>query len=186
MNDPTTDMRRRRKPRGQAGIPAPQVHPRTARANKKSPRWALFQPFRVSKHGEPFLFRLRLLQTPWFSVLIHHIQQNDLDRAPHDHPWPFASLILRGSYRELLWEDPARFDYPRTRIRRRFSLRAVKLSQAHQITELHGEVWTLVVTGRHQGTWRFWTPVGPIDWREYDKAGDDSDGQPDQHGRKDR
>jgi hypothetical protein len=50
-----------------------------------------------------------------------------------------------------------------------------KLSQAHQITNLHGEVWTLVVTGRHRGTWRFWLPDGPIDWREYDNAGDDSD-----------
>jgi hypothetical protein len=32
-----------------------------------------------------------------------------------------------------------------------------------------------VVTGRHRGTWGFWTPAGFIDWREYDKAGDDSD-----------
>jgi hypothetical protein len=50
-----------------------------------------------------------------------------------------------------------------------------KLSQAHPITKLNGDVWTLVFTDRHRGTWRFWLPDGPIDWREY-KAGDDSDG----------
>jgi hypothetical protein len=122
------------------------------------------------------LFRLRLLQTPWFSVLVHHIQQNDLDRAPHDHPWPFASLILRGGYREEVWDCPHNLANVRHRIRRPFSVRVTKLSQAHQITNLHGEVWTLVFTGRHRGTWRFWLPGGPIDWREYDKAEDDSDG----------
>lgn len=135
---------------------------------KRSPRWALLQPFRVNKGGEPFLFRLRVLQTPWFSVLIHHIQRDDLDRAPHDHPWPFASLILRGGYRELIWDDPTRLTEFRTRVRRPGTFAAIKLSQAHQIIELHGDVWTLAFAGRHRGTWRFWTRGGPVDWREYE------------------
>jgi len=136
---------------------------------KKSPRWALFQPFRVDKGGEPFLFRMRVQQTPWFSLLIHHIQQDDLDRAPHDHPWPFASLILRGGYREKVWDDPTRFDESRIRTRKPGSIRAIKLRQAHQITALHGDVWTLALAGRHHGTWRFWTREGPVDWREYEQ-----------------
>jgi hypothetical protein len=134
----------------------------------KSPRWALLHPFRVNKGGEPFLFRLRVLQTPWFSVLVHHIQKDDLDRAPHDHPWPFASLILRGGYTEQIWDDPTRFDESRTRIRKLCSFRVIKLRQAHQITELHGDVWTLAFAGRHRGTWRFWTAAGFVDRREYE------------------
>ncbi|MFG1858474.1 hypothetical protein ACGFJT_42045 [Actinomadura geliboluensis] len=141
---------------------------RTGSRIKKSPRWALLQPFRVDKGEKPFLFRLRVLQTPWFSILIHRIQQDDLDRAPHDHPWPFASLILWGGYCEQVWDDPARLDTSRTRTRKPGSLRTIKLHQAHQITELRGDVWTVVLAGRHCGTWRFWTPEGPIDWREYE------------------
>lgn len=137
---------------------------------KKSPRWALFQPFHVEKRGEPFLFRLRVLQTPWFSVLIHHIQQDDLDRAPHDHPWWFASLIWRGGYTEQVWDDPSRLDQFRTRTRRRGSIKRLKVSQAHQIIKLRGDVWTLAIAGPHRGRWSFWTPEGLIDWRKYEAA----------------
>lgn len=135
---------------------------------KKSPRWALLQPFRVDKDGKPFLFRLRVLQTPWFSILIHHIEQDDTDRAPHDHPWPFAGLIVWGGYCERVWDDPAEFGKFRTRTRKPGSVRAIKLHQAHQITKLRGDVWTVVIAGRHHRTWRFWTPDGPVGWREYE------------------
>lgn len=150
-----------------------QMHPaadESAGRVKKNVRWAFLQKFRVEKAGEPFLFRLRVLQTPWFSVLIHHIQQDDLDRAPHDHPWPFASLILRGGYHELIWDEPSQLSESRSRTRKPGSFARIKLDQAHQITELRGDVWTLAFTGRHHGTWRFWTKEGPIDWRNYEAA----------------
>jgi hypothetical protein len=145
-----------------------------SRPAKKSPRWAVLQPFSVSKRGVPYLFRWRLLQTPWFSLLVHHIKLDDLDRDPHDHPWPFTSLILCGSYREHVWDDPRTLNDFRVRDRRRFSIATTTRNQAHQITILHGSVWTIAITGRHHGTWHFWTPAGPIDWREYEDAGDDT------------
>jgi len=63
-------------------------------SGKRSPRWAFMQGFQVAQNGRPYLDRLRVLQTPWFSVLLHRIHEPDLDRDPHDHPWPFVSLIL--------------------------------------------------------------------------------------------
>jgi hypothetical protein len=128
----------------------------------------------VSKHGLPYLFRWRLLQTPWLSLLVHHITLDDLDRDPHDHPWPFTSLIISGSYHERVWDDPRHLNDFRIRHRRRFSITTTTPDQAHQITDLRGSVWTIAITGRHHGGWHFWTPAGPIDWREYNDAGDDT------------
>jgi hypothetical protein len=146
---------------------------------KRSPRWAFMQGFQVVQNGRPHLDRLRIVGTPWFSVLLHRIHGPDMDRDPHDHPWPFASLILSGSYDELLWDPrPQDIRWVRKRHHGRFSLRAVKLSQAHRITDVDGLLWTLVLAGRRRESWRFWTDAGPVDWREYLKAGDGSDDLP--------
>jgi hypothetical protein len=145
---------------------------------KPSPRWAFMQGFQVVKNGRPYLDRLRIVQTPWFSVLLHRIHTPDLDRDPHDHPWWFTSLILSGSYEERIWDDPDRLNWVRTRRRPRFSLRAVRFTEAHRITAVDGLLWTLVLTGPRRREFRFWTPAGPVDWREYLKAGEDSDADP--------
>ena len=33
-----------------------------------------------------------------FSVRLHHFLSSDDDRAFHDHPWWFVTLVLKGSY----------------------------------------------------------------------------------------
>lgn len=143
---------------------------------KPSPDWALMDRFHIVKDGRLYLDRLRIVQTPWFGVMLHRIHAPDLDRDPHDHPWPFMSLILRGSYSERLWHRPAeialRSDHPVLRYHPRWSLKTVRLHQAHKITVVSEGLLTLVITGRRHGSWRFWTDVGPVDWREYLKAGD--------------
>lgn len=61
-------------------------------------------PFAGEKEGcyvatwrQPFTW---LLQKLGVAVRIHDIRTADLDRALHDHPWTFASLVLRGYYIE--------------------------------------------------------------------------------------
>ena len=156
--------------------------PAQAVLRKAAPRWAFMQGFQVAKNGFPYLDRLRIVQTPAFSVLLHRIHQPDVDRDPHDHPWPFASLILSGSYRESVWdvrEGSPRAAVPdHVRERPRWSLRTVGLGQAHMITRVDGVLWTLVLTGRRRESWRFWTPAGPVDWREYLAAGESTDDNP--------
>jgi hypothetical protein len=160
-----------------------QIGPNSA-TGRPSPEWAFLAGYHLEQNGRPYLDRLRIVQTPWFSLLLHRIHGPDADRDPHDHPWSFASLILSGSYEELIWDHPEDIGKPaernaaRKRSHPRFSLKAVKLSQAHQITSIDGVLWTLVLTGRRRPSWRFWTPQGPVDWRDYSAKGTDSDDLP--------
>ena len=136
--------------------------------------------FQVAKNGQPYLDRLRIVQTPLFGVYLHRIHVPDVDRDPHNHPWWFASLVLSGGYHELVWDDPvnlAKLTYrdtnPTLRSRNRWSLRTIRRSQAHKITAVRGQLWTLVLTGPRRASWGFWTDQGFVDWRDYLKAQDE-------------
>lgn len=103
------------------------------------------------------------LRLPWFTVRLHHIVLDDVDRALHDHPWSFVSLVLRGTYDE---ERPA----GRTR-RRPGTIAYRRATDLHRVTLATDAVWTLVVTGRHRRTWGFRTDDGWVPWYEYAGAG---------------
>jgi hypothetical protein len=60
--------------------------------------WGLFRS--LIGIGTPYMDRF-VLQTPWFEVRLHHILRSDDDRALHDHPFSFTSLLLTGGYREV-------------------------------------------------------------------------------------
>jgi hypothetical protein len=40
-------------------------------------------------------------QYPWIGARVHTILSSDDDRALHDHPWAFVTIILRGGYVEF-------------------------------------------------------------------------------------
>jgi hypothetical protein len=135
-----------------------------------SPRWAFFDGFQVRKSNGPFLDRLRLFQTPWLSVFLHRIHQPDVDRDPHDHPWPFVSVILSGDYEERVWAGKGRRRndlHSMAFQRNRGSVHVMSRKRAHKITEVRGQLWTLVITGRRSRNWGFWTPDGLVPWRDY-------------------
>jgi hypothetical protein len=143
---------------------------RVVRKGQASPRWAFMNGFLVSRDGRPYLDRLRLVQTPLFGVYLHRIHQPDTDRDPHDHPWPFLSLVLSGAYTERVWAGKGhrRDDLHSLEFRRRRgSLHRMSVKRAHMITEVDGLLWTLVVTGPRVRDWGFWTDMGLVSWREY-------------------
>jgi hypothetical protein len=43
----------------------------------------------------------RLLQHLGIAVRVHEILRSDLGRDPHDHPWPYLTIVLKGGY----WEE---------------------------------------------------------------------------------
>jgi hypothetical protein len=130
--------------------------------------WALCQPHQVRRaDGNPFLDRLKVVQTPWFGIYVHLIDGPDPDPDPHDHPWPFLSVVLSGMYVEMLWPDSRQLRYCRERLHRRFRPRVMRRRGAHRILSTHGLVWTLCVVGRNHGEWGFWTSDGPVAWRSY-------------------
>ena len=130
-------------------------------------RWGLLSAIDIGANGDAYLDRLRLVQTPWFAVYLHHIHRPDKDVCPHDHPWAFASLVLCGGYSESFWPDktvPGDWEW---RDRRRWSARRLSRNAAHIITDVRGPLWTLVIAGRDHGDWGFWRNGKYIPWREY-------------------
>jgi hypothetical protein len=134
-------------------------------------RWAAFKRFDIPDMDRPdrtYLRRWRIVETPWFGVKVHHILMTDSDRAHHDHPWSFVSLILRGGYEESI-RGVAETVRRRRRPGRWHRMPAEGL---HRITTLYGRsCWTLVVNGPRRREWGFVEPGSEwVDWRTYTGA----------------
>jgi hypothetical protein len=141
---------------------------------KSRDRWGLLTGLDVGADGDPYLDRLRIIQTPLFGLYLHHIHRADREPDPHDHPWWFASIVLAGAYQEQVWPDKHDPSASVWRIRRRWSLRSIGLDGAHIIKATSGPLWTLVLTGPKRAAWGFWTNGLFTPWREYQYAGEDS------------
>lgn len=134
-------------------------------------RWGLLTGLDVGADGDPYLDRLRLIQTPWFGVYLHHIHRPDRDPAPHDHPWWFASLVLAGGYVEAVVPDkqaPGGGYFMRDR--KRWSLRRLTRRNAHIIVSITGPLWTLILVGPDRDQWGFWPGGHYVPWRQYISA----------------
>jgi hypothetical protein len=113
------------------------------------------------QNDEPYLERYYLFlkdrnKFP-FNVFIHKFLKSDPD-VPHDHPWPYATLILKGGYYEWVpqfnaqgekigeikhWRKPGHF-------------RTCSANSFHRI-ELDPNItaWTLFMPGPHKREWGF-------------------------------
>lgn len=137
-------------------------------------KWVIWRWFDIIPNGqkEIYLSRLNLLSTPWFGIKIHWIHKPDNDRALHDHPWSFASFVLRGGYEEVipvvLYQD-ARW-WESTKLRRINWFNFKSSWQAHRITSVKKNTVTLVLNGPKTRTWGFCTAKGWIEWFNYCEA----------------
>jgi hypothetical protein len=153
----------------------------------KETDWAVFKFRRItrSSEGTPYLDRLTLFGCPWFSLKLHHIRASD-DDCPHDHPWWFISLILKGGYYEsrgvllskTAWYGPGRLLYRSAKSIHRLDLKTIyPLVQVDMPSDAsHFDLppasyvqscWTLVLTGRRIRNWGFYTKGGWVPWRRY-------------------
>lgn len=144
---------------------------RTVRGSR-SPRWALWAKMLIPcEYGIPYLFRLRIIQTPWFGVYLHDIYEPDGDRDPHNHPWPFVSIILRGSYTENFYPYPYVNDHYIMQTWKRWSMHTMGRDSAHRIVRAAPGLKTLILVGpRHSAGWGFFTENGWVHWKEYDQT----------------
>ena len=123
--------------------------------------------------NEPYLERYYLFlrereQFP-FNVFLHKFLKSDPDDV-HDHPWPYATLILKGGYWEWIphfdtvgrktgeyqvWRGPGHF-------------RISKANSFHRI-ELDPDItaWTLFMPGPKQRDWGFLVRNKWIQWEQY-------------------
>lgn len=130
--------------------------------------------------SQVYLRRWYLMRFPkLFSLRLHHILLPDTDRHPHDHPWPFVSIILRGGYDEV-WSEGA--DEFRRTYKHLWSWSTAKVRKTvrrishhnstdlHQIVRFHrGSTWSLFITGPEKRVWGFQTEDGWMDWKRYEK-----------------
>jgi hypothetical protein len=123
--------------------------------------------------NEPYLERyyLFLKDRKWFpfNVFLHKFLKSDPDDV-HDHPWPYATLILKGGYYEWVpqfnslgekigeirhWRGPGHF-------------RVCSATSYHRI-EINPNVdcWTLFMPGPQQREWGFLVNNKWIQWEKY-------------------
>jgi hypothetical protein len=128
-------------------------------------------PFKVINgcvRPEPMLVRYRLLDTPLGSVNLHHFLRGDEDRDLHDHPFSFATLILRGGYVE---QTPAAADAPygayRYTTRRPGELLLRPARWAHRVDLRGQDAWTLIAMTKKKREWGFFTIAGWTPFRAY-------------------
>jgi hypothetical protein len=123
--------------------------------------------------NEPYLERYYLFlkernRFP-FNVFLHKFLKSDPDDV-HDHPWPYATLILRGGY----WEWRPQFDADGNKIAEisRWcgpgSFRWAGANTYHRV-ELDPtvECWTLFMPGPKQRDWGFLVRNKWVQWEEY-------------------
>jgi hypothetical protein len=138
----------------------------TRRMYKSGSRWSLWRWTDVVLNGVLYLRRLHLVQTPWFSVMLHWLTpdpQPDL----HDHPVSFLSIPLRGGYCEMTPSGGRLIGmgYHATNFKR--------ATDTHRISWVHPDgALTLVFAGPVVRSWGFHTPRGWVPWREYQHNGD--------------
>ena len=134
--------------------------------------------FVIGSPGSPYLLRWYVIpRNRWMNVYLHKIVRDDDDRALHDHPWWFASLVLRGGYRELIRHGNSltgMIDPHQTIERRPGSVAIRTTNEAHRV-ELFRDAggkpipsWTLVFTGRKVREWGFWcSGKGFVVWTDF-------------------
>lgn len=126
----------------------------------------LFERKAIGSAPDPLLWRYILFRLPAFGVYLHHFMRSDYDRALHDHPWPFVSVILRGGYHEahdhtvdgstaIEWRGPGSVLLRPAEWRHRVILDAGRTS------------WSLILVGRRSRKWGFWLPSGWCWWRKH-------------------
>jgi hypothetical protein len=120
----------------------------------------------VSKEGVLHFRRYRLLQTPWLAIYVHQICKSDDDLFPHDHPWSFASCILEGAYQEDAWYPP-HFDVRCSNTYYSGDVIEHEAEDAHKLTLISKEVWTLVFTSGRERLWGYQTKGGWVDFQTY-------------------
>lgn len=104
------------------------------------------------------------------NAYIHRFIRSDEDRALHDHPWPWVTVLLDGSYWEHLPADPNDPAGPTKREKRSPGDIVVRRDAArpHRIEIDEGRpVTTLFLTAEKTREWGFWCSQGWRHWRDF-------------------
>jgi hypothetical protein len=134
------------------------------------------KPYRLYRRdGALYLERWKLEKNDRGGIYLHHFVASD-DVIPHDHPRRSTSLILAGSYIELIRGSDGCM-HPEVRTPGDVVFR--RASHTHRIELADGQdAWSLFMFGPHVRQWGFVCPTGRwMHWKEFtgfDQTGDSS------------
>lgn len=135
--------------------------------------------FQIGGADNPYCNRWWVIpRNRWLNIYLHQFVRDDDDRALHDHPWPNCSIVLRGWYYEIQFEEPPSNGraLPRTWAEVRDPgdwPKFPRASLAHRIVlpKVEGRprpCWSLFLTGPVIRDWGFWCPLGRwVHWRDF-------------------
>lgn len=116
--------------------------------------------FIVGSLDDPYLLRWYLVpRNNWFGIYLHQFKRDDDDRALHDHPWSFISIMLKGSYKEHTDDGVI--------LRAAPSIAFRKAEHRHRVELVTESCWTLIFKGRVVREWGFWCPKGFVHWSKF-------------------
>jgi hypothetical protein len=124
--------------------------------------------------GENYLIRHILFECSLFGIYVHHFLSSDNDRALHDHPWNFISVVLSGAYVEIhgidcngyltAWDGDL---LTKSKYRRAGSIAYRPATWRHRVVLKTPEVWTLMVVSGRKRRWGFYPKGKWCWWRKY-------------------
>lgn len=149
-----------------------------------TPKWQLVQwllrllsgrpHFYIGGTERPYLLRWYLIpRNRRLNIYLHKFCRDDDDRALHDHPWWFMSMMLRGEDREYSRNPTNEQDAWGYEVRRAGSIAIRRATHRHRVElakRMDGSpipCWTIVVTGPNVRTWGFWCPKGFVPWYDF-------------------
>lgn len=95
----------------------------------------------------PYVIRWRI-ETPFGSVRVHRWLGPDDDRAFHDHPWWFLTVVLKGGYTDRSPDGDEHLHAGMVRFR--------PAHHRHTVVPDPNGAWTALVTGPKVRDWGFW------------------------------
>jgi hypothetical protein len=127
--------------------------------------------FVIGGADAPYMLRWYLIpRNRAFNIYLHKFLRDDDDRALHDHPWWFVSIILKGGYWELVPKDGG----PANKVlQRKVGTIAFRPAIHRHRVVLHAKTgqktpaWTLIITGRKKRMWGFYCPKGFVPWHQF-------------------
>lgn len=125
--------------------------------------------FLVGGKENPYLKRWWVIpRNPLFNIYLHQFLRSDDDRALHDHPWAWCSILLRGAYTECTKPMGDGIDTTIFCVYAAGSIRIHRPRFAHRLVIAPGtDCWTLFITGPRVREWGFHCPKGWVSWQRF-------------------
>lgn len=107
------------------------------------------------------LRRLKVELPSGRSLRLHRWVSGDPSNYQHSHPWSFTTIVLSGGY-----DDVA--DHRETDLVRAPAIRRRSTTWRHSVVDVRPRTWSIILTGRKTGSWRFWIDDREVLREEWD------------------